>query len=276
MKLFACLLLSVALSNVSPAQVPMSTRMAEGTKAWAAGVKNFFVPSAGRYSGLQNVIAGLTIAGMACMGLNGCSVKYKEEQRPQIELLQNVGKWGGGIATAFMLASTVYIRQEEWHHSYDRARKYRFFRTDTKPLYILIPLSIFAASHLWDASTLYVQPDGSIQAATPEPRDTLVVSDDIDLRNYFREHLTPSTYRHVFSNPAYEDGFVAVPTNAELFIDKEDPLAGLVSSLEQADTVYYGRMTEPAVFALDALKHKGESKIQLLVEEHTLSVVPTD
>ena len=268
MKILLLTLVMLISSAGLQAQVPLSARIAEGTKALAlranAGIKNFFMPATGRYAGWQNVVAGIAMAGMVCT-ISGCSVKYKEEQRPQIELLQNLGKWGGGLATGVTLVSSLWIKE------HGHAGKVTFFREDSEPLYVLIPLTVFVASLLWDASSYYVTPNGRIYAETPEPRDTLATN-DADLRNYYREHLTPATYSHVFSNTAYEDGWVAVPTNAELFADK-DTLAGVVTSLEQADTIYYGRMTEPAVFTLDALKHKEDNKIQLLAEERVFSVV---
>ena len=261
MKLFACLLLSVALSNVSSAQGRMNMGRKNLTAA-TTRVKDFFVPSAGRYSGLQNVVAGLAIVGIACMGLNlnGCTVKYKEEDRQAIQAWQNLLIVTGVLGT-ITLASLAPRETEPWERIEDH--RIGVWTTRFNPAYIVIPVTTTIGGIMWNKSTLYVSPNGTTKTAQEQLQQqaTYAINSqtDRDVRTYLREHLTPATYRHVFANPAHRDGWIAVPTNAELFADKKDPLAGVVTSLEQANTIYYGYMTDPAVFTLDALKHKGEN-----------------
>ena len=270
MKLFACLLLSLALSNVAVSQRRMVAVQKKLTAA-TTQVKGFFLPSERRYSGWQNIVAGLTIAGIACLGVSGCSVRHSEKDKVAVKVAQHSLIWGGLLIVTPLLLAT----QKEVEHI-------------KQPSYALVSLAVVVGGVGWLAASDYVDYEEYAYDNGYHTQQTLegtfaAGEGNSDLRTYLREHLAPQTYKRVLADTDHQDGWLAVPVDAQLLASK-DPLAALVNSIEQAEAVYYGRQlwadnvsnTEVyggLAFKLDTVKHSGDGILQPLAEDEIFSVV---
>lgn len=264
MKRFILLVALVCFVGDALAQKALLSHVSNvGTK-----FKNFFVSDTRSHSGLQSLIAALAITGVSCAGITGCAVKHDVSNARSVEAVQMV-------SYSLSIGAFVGILINNYEYSSATQGFYKDRERSIDSTWLLVPLSTFVMTYLWDVSAVYVYPD---KALLPEPQRQTDFAQrsqvEAELRNYLRTQLPPPKYDSLFSNvPVRKDGWIAISTQADI-LSQVDPLAELAASIASAEAVYYGQHdAERGLFNFDTVKHADAETAQALEENEVFSLI---
>lgn len=218
-------------------------------------LKDFFRPLK---HDIKKSVAAVTMPVLLCTTLlQGCAIRYPESNEKLVRGIQQ----GIAVTTALTTAVMLIVATSD------------DIDTSETLLYTLIPASIFVVDLVWMGSTEFYNSYGNLAVLPGREMPTR----DVRLASYLRKHLTTETYNSLLTASAGKSGWVAIPTTREELFADVDPLAGLVTSIEEAHAFYYGKHVgglgmQDRVFELDTVKYNGTEATQPLAKDEIFSV----
>lgn len=201
------------------------------------GVRDFVRPTSNHHSGLQNMIAGLTLASMTCVGgMTGCASMHTDED---IATAMRWHKAGVFTGVGLTLGGVSYAALE----------KEKFKPLSHVPtVMVFTGIGLAVGTSVWSLVVTRNVDWATVATGDADTdtwladRTTIENADALALRNYLRANLSPST-RALFADiPA--DSWVAVPVKEEQpFSLQSYPVAeDIATLLENADVFYHGQL----------------------------------